>query len=105
MSKMAELATIESQDEEMMYPSLYLSDREGISAAPSVGTEGEATIRFRVVSKTESERTGGTSASVDLEVMSIEFGDTESDEDDEIERGLRESEQEIESDEDEEEEK
>ena len=105
MSKMAELATIESQDEEMMYPSLYLSDREGISAAPSVGTEGEATIRFRVVSKTESERTGDTSTSVDLEVMSIEFEKTKSGQDDEIERGLRQSEREIESEEDDEEEK
>lgn len=105
VSRMTEPAPIESQNEQMMYPSLYLSDREGISAAPSVGTEGEATIRFRVVSKTESERAGDTSTSVDLEVMSIEFSETESDEDDEIERGLRQSEQEIESDEDEEEEK
>lgn len=82
-------------DTEMTYPSLYLSNREGMDEAPDVGTEGEATIRFRVVSKTDSEGPNGKSSSVDLEVMEIEFGEIkESDDEDEIEKGLRESEEE-----------
>lgn len=81
--------------EEMTYPSLYLSNREGMDETPDVGTEGEATIRFRVVSKTDSDGPNGKSSSVDLEVMEIEFGEmTESDDEDEIEKGLRESEEE-----------
>ena len=81
--------------EEMTYPSLYLSNREGMDETPDVGTEGEATIRFRVVSKTDSDGPNGKSSSVDLEVMEIEFGEmTEPDDEDEIEKGLRESEEE-----------
>lgn len=99
------IESLENQGQEMIFPSLYLSDREGMSSVPAVGTEGEAMIRFRVVSKTESDKTGSTSTSVDLEVMSIEFNGDESEEDDDIERGLRESEQEVEDEEDEEEEK
>lgn len=87
-------APVESS-EKMAYPSLYLSNREGMDEAPDVGTEGEATIRFRVVSRTDSEGPNGKSSSVDLEVMEIEFGEmSEPDDEDEIEKGLRESEEE-----------
>jgi len=90
-----EMSAPSESAEEMTYPSLYLSNREGMDEAPEVGTEGEATIRFRVVSKTDSNGPNGKSSSVDLEVMEIEFGEmTESDDEDEIERGLRESEEE-----------
>ena len=88
-------------DEKMTYPSLYISGREGIEDAPDVGTEGEATIRFRVVSKTESEGPNGKNSSLDLEVMGIEFGETSEDDNDEIERGLRESERETEEEDEE----
>lgn len=88
-------------DEKMTFPSLYISGREGIEGAPDVGTEGEAMIRFRVVSKTESEGPNGKNSSLDLEVMGIEFGETSEDDNDEIERGLRESERETEEDEEE----
>lgn len=88
--------------EEMTYPSLYLSNREGMDEAPDVGTEGEATIRFRVVSKTDSDGPNGKSSSIDLEIMEIEFEDMEeSGDEDEIERGLRESEEENDEDEEE----
>jgi len=88
--------------EEMTYPSLYLSNREGMDEAPDVGTEGEATIRFRVVSKTDSDGPNGKTSSVDLEIMEIEFEDMEEPGDeDEIEKGLRESEEENDEDEEE----
>jgi hypothetical protein len=86
-------------DEKMSYPSLYISGREGIKDAPDVGIEGEATIRFRVVSKTESEGPNGKNSSLDLEVMGIEFGEVSEDGEDEIEKGLRESEKETENEE------
>jgi hypothetical protein len=90
-----EMSAPSESAEEMTYPSLYLSNREGMDEIPDVGTEGEATIRFRVVSKTNSDGPNGKSSSVDLEVMEIEFGEMiESDDEDEIERGLRESEEE-----------
>lgn len=90
-----EMSAPSQESEKMSYPSLYLSNREGMDKTPDVGTEGEATIRFRVVSKTDSEGPNGKSSSVDLEVMEIEFGEmTESDDEDEIEKGLRESEEE-----------
>jgi hypothetical protein len=88
-------------DEKMTYPSLYISGREGIEDAPDVGTEGEATIRFRVVSKTESEGPNGKNSSLDLEVVAIEFGEVSEDSEDEIEKGLRESEKETDDDEEE----
>jgi hypothetical protein len=86
-------------DEKMTYPSLYISGREGIDDAPDVGTEGEATIRFRIVSKTDSEGPNGKTSSLDLEVMGIEFGEISEDGEDEIEKGLRESEEETEDEE------
>lgn len=97
-----EMSAPSESAEEMTYPSLYLSNREGMDEAPDVGTEGEATIRFRVVSKTDSNGPNGKSSSVDLEVMEIEFEDMEEPGDeDEIERGLRESEEENDEDEEE----
>jgi len=86
-------------EEKMMYPSLYISGRKGIEDAPDVGTEGEATIRFRIVSKTQSEGPDGKNLSIDLEVMGIEFGEVSEDDDDEIEKGLRESEKEMDEEE------
>jgi hypothetical protein len=88
-------------NEKMTYPSLYISGREGIEDAPDVGTEGEATIRFRVVSKTESEGPNGKNSSLDLEVVAIEFGEVSEDSEDEIEKGLRESEKETDDEEEE----
>jgi len=99
-----EMSAPSESTDEMTYPSLYLSNREGMDETPEVGSEGEATIRFRVVSKTDSNGPNGKSSSVDLEVMEIEFGEmSESDDDDEdeIEKGLRESEEETEEDEEE----
>lgn len=97
-----EMSAPSENAEEMTYPSLYLSNREGMDEAPDVGTEGEATIRFRVVSKTDSDGPNGKTSSVDLEIMEIEFGDMEEPGDeDEIERGLRESEEENDEDEEE----
>lgn len=87
-------------EEKMTYPSLYISGREGVEGAPDVGTTGEATIRFKIISKTESEGPNGKTASLDLEVMGIEFGETSEDDNDEIEKGLRESEKETEDEED-----
>jgi hypothetical protein len=86
-------------DEKMTYPSLYISGREGVENAPDVGTEGEATIRFRVVSKTDSEGPNGKNSSLDLEVTAIEFSEVSEDGEDEIEKGLRESEEETENEE------
>lgn len=81
------------QSENMVYPSLYLSNREGLDDTPEVGSEGEAMIRFRVVSKTDSSGPNGKTSSVDLEVKAIEFSEvSKSDSEDPIERGLSESE-------------
>lgn len=86
------------------YPSLYLHNIEGLDA-PDVGTEGVAKIKFRIVSKSESERkkddgSVNESKSVDIDIMGIEFDSNsekeKSSDEDEIEKGLSESEGEME---------
>lgn len=51
-----------------IYPSLYLSNIEGLDALPR---EGMALIRFKRRSVTKSENDGGSNHSVDLEVQEI----------------------------------
>jgi hypothetical protein len=81
---------------EKYYPSLYLSDKEGLSSAPETGKEGTATIKFRVASKSKREdKSKGLSESVELEILGISFSGTSSDsslQDDEIEAGLSDAE-------------
>lgn len=91
--------------EDMYYPSLYLSDRASLDDAPDAGEEGTATIKYRVVSKTENERTTDSgveeSYSLDLEVMSITFdGKSQKSDMDMIEEGLSENEESEEEEED-----
>ncbi len=90
------------------YPSLYLSERDGLKEAPDAGTEGTATIKYKIVSKNESERTDKDGnvkedCSIELEVHEISFDSEEpmkkasaSQSEDEIEKGLSESESEME---------
>lgn len=85
------------------YPSLYLNDIPGLGETPDVGTEGTAKIKYRVVSKSESERANqegdvAESYSVDIDIMGIDFGSTKEDSsgEDEIEKGLSESEKQME---------
>jgi hypothetical protein len=87
------------------YPSLYLSDRASLDDAPDAGEEGTATIKYRVVSKTENERKTDSgveeSYSVDLEIMSITFdGKSKKSDMDMIEEGLSENEESEEEEED-----
>jgi len=87
---------------EKYYPKLYLSDIEGLDEAPEVGTEGTAKIKFRVVSKNESEREQDGKVkekyAVDIDVTGIEFDSksTSTSEEDDIEKGLSDSEKEME---------
>jgi hypothetical protein len=90
---------------EMYYPSLYLSERASLEGAPNAGEEGTATIKYRVVSKTESERKTEAGVeenySVDLEIMSITFdGKSQKSDMDLIEEGLSENEESEEEEED-----
>jgi len=85
----------EPKKTKMVYPSLYISDlKESIEMPDS----GEATIKFKVIERRETERDGKTSCSYDLEVQDISFaagkpGKTPSkSDDDEIESGLAEAE-------------
>lgn len=101
--KIEPIETIEDVPEkvpDMVYPSLYLSDREGLENAPEVGSTGKAVVEFKMISKTKSEREDKINISADLEIMSIQFMENsmpeEEDDEDEIERGLRESEEEME---------
>lgn len=57
-----------SEPPEESYPSLYLSDIEGIESLPE---EGEAVIRYKRRSITETEREGKESCSVELEIQAI----------------------------------
>jgi hypothetical protein len=93
----------EPEEKKVYYPTLYLSDVSG--DFPDVGSEGTATIKFRVVSKSESERKdsdGGVKErkSIDIDVMGISFDSKgmkeKSSAEDEIEKGLSESEKEME---------
>lgn len=107
--KIEPIETIEDVSEkvpDMVYPSLYLSDREGLENAPEVGSTGKAMVEFKVISKTKSERENKTNISTDLEIMSIQFMESsmsEDEDEDEIERGLRESEEEMDSEDEDEE--
>ena len=101
--KIEPIETIEDEPEkvpDIAYPSLYLSDREGLENAPEVGSTGKAVVEFKMISKTKSEREDKINISADLEIMSIQFMENsmpeEEDDEDEIERGLRESEEEME---------
>lgn len=93
---------IQEFDSEKYYPKLYLSDIEGLEDAPEVGTEGTAKIKFRVVSKNESEREQDGKViekyAIDIDVTGIEFDSksTATSEEDDIEKGLSESEKEME---------
>lgn len=84
----------EPKKTKMSYPSLYISDlKESIEMPDS----GEATIKFKVVERRETERDGKTSCSYDLEVQDISFlGKTSSKKeesaDDAVEKGLAEAE-------------
>jgi stress-induced morphogen len=85
--------------EKVYYPSLYLSDRKSLEDSPSAGEEGTAKIKYRVISKTENERTSKNgveeSYSLDLEIMSITFdGKSKKSDEDMIEEALSESENE-----------
>ena len=76
------------------YPSFYLHDYKGkASDFPDAGSEGTATIKFKVASKTETDRDNGEgskkSCTVELDVMGISF---EAGETDDIEAGLQEAE-------------
>lgn len=106
-SEMGEPANaIETKEPEVYYPSLYINNRAG--DFPEVGSTGKATIEFYVSSKSVSDRASqGKSSSVDLEVRSITFEKSDakintSDVEDEIEKGLSESEKETESEDSEE---
>jgi hypothetical protein len=102
---MAVATVIPEEPSEIFYPSHYLNDREGLEDAPDAGSTGSATIQYKVVSKTDSMRADGNgqkkSTSVELEILSITFSGETEEEDDEIERGLREAEKSM-SEEDEE---
>ena len=84
------------------YPSFYLHNcKAGAADFPEAGAEGLATIRFKIASKTETNRDSGDGAkkdcSVELEVMTISFedskpGNTEGSAADDIEKGLQEAE-------------
>jgi hypothetical protein len=67
-----------ANDPAVHYPSVYLSDRENLGEFPEPGVECTATITFRVVSKTVSETASDDKkrTSIDLELMSIELGET-----------------------------
>lgn len=98
------VADVSEKVPDVVYPSLYLSDREGLEDAPEVGSTGKALVEFKMISKTKSEREDKTDISAELEIMSIQFMEdsmSEEDDEDKIERGLSESEKEME-DEDEE---
>lgn len=80
-------------EKKVHYPSLYLS---GLSEMPDLKDEGEATIKYRVTSRTSTDRDGKKTHSLDLEILSIcdctkpskeKFNDSK-DEMDEIEKGL-----------------
>jgi hypothetical protein len=92
-----------SKNKSVSYPVLYLNDISGLGEAPDVGTEGVAKIKYRVVSKNESERENQEgnikeSYAVDIDVMGIDFGSSKEDSsgEDEIEKGLSESEKQME---------
>ena len=54
---------------DVYYPTLYLSNIEGLSDLPE---EGTATVRFKVRSRTVSERNKeGKKTSVDLDILSL----------------------------------
>ncbi|MCK9587974.1 MAG: hypothetical protein WC069_06430 [Candidatus Shapirobacteria bacterium] len=76
----------------MVFPSFYISELTDKMEIPS---EGEATIKFKVVERRETERDGKSTCSYDLEVHSLAIteasGKPESN-DDEIEAGLKEAE-------------
>jgi hypothetical protein len=67
-----------ANDPAVHYPSVYLSDRENLGEFPEPGVECTATITFRVASKTVSESAGDGKkrTSIDLDIMSIEIGET-----------------------------
>lgn len=102
----AEAVSESSKDRGKMvyYPSLYLNDIPGLEDAPDVGTEGTAKIKYRIVSKNESERENQEgdvkeSYALDIDIMGIEFDSKKenSTDEDEIEEGLSESENETET--------
>lgn len=93
----------ESSESKIHYPSLYLSDRPDLAGLPDSGT---ATIEFKVISRTVSERDGEKNVSIELEIHKItaDLEPTKNGEDeslDEIEKGLREAEEASETPEDE----
>ena len=53
---------------DVYYPTLYLSNIEGLSDLPE---EGTATVRFKVRSRTVSTRAGKSETSVDLDILSL----------------------------------
>jgi hypothetical protein len=93
-----------TKDKSSYYPCLYLNDIPGLEDAPDVGTEGTAKIKYRIVSKNESERENQEgdvkeSYALDIDIMGIEFDSKKenSTDEDEIEEGLSESENEMET--------
>ncbi|MCK9587897.1 MAG: hypothetical protein M0Q93_00875 [Terrimicrobiaceae bacterium] len=95
MTEAAPSGPAQDKKPKVYYPSFYLHDYKGKAADfPEAGSEGTATIKFKVASKTETDRDNGDgskkSCSVELEVMQITFG--EDSESDAIEEGLQEAE-------------
>lgn len=95
---MATVVEIDDPPVKINYPSLYISGRENLEDAPSTGSEGKATIEFRVISKSEREIQKNASTmeeySLELEIKSIAFESSvktrdEDDSQDEIEEGLK----------------
>ena len=76
-----------SKTPKVYYPTLYLSDIKDLDKIPE---EGTATIKFKRVSLTKSDRTGQKpSVSCDLEVQSITFEDAGADEEGDIADGMK----------------
>jgi len=83
------------------YPSLYISDRENLKGIPSAGSTGTATIFYKILSWTESQNDKDIRYSAEIEVQKITFPSSttkEVDNEFEIEKGLKEAEDEEQED-------
>ena len=79
-----------SKEPKVYYPSLYLNF-DGVEKLDGLGETGEAIIKYKVVSKTISEREGEKYCSIDLEIHSItpKESSKKSSPMDDIEEGLK----------------
>jgi len=66
---------VKATSKEKYYPSFHYSGEEELD----LPDEGEMTVRFRVVERTESERNGKKTCSYTIEVQSIEDVEEEND--------------------------